>query len=289
MLTNSKILRTLHDFGYFGNKPWKEVKDISGARLKRAIAEYQKFHGLNASGKVDARTERQLTNRFRCGLPDFELRAEAKACKWPMQRVTYYSNLDLPGISADQAKQAFDVACRQWMAICGIVLVRVPSANKANIVSTDGEGRADGLDGRGGTLAWSELPCGAGPNSQYQQKFDRAEAWNYLMAVAVICHELGHALGLSHLPKGNLMAPYYDPDTIQPQSGDIAEMVSRYGKPVATTNPPGAAVDVSGIVLINGNPFVFQTPPPATVRAVSGVVIDGSLTINNAPYALVPR
>lgn len=289
MLTNTKILRTLHGFGYFGDKPWKEVKGISGARLKRAVAEYQKFHGLDTNGKVDARTARQLTNRFRCGLPDFELRAEAKTCKWPMQQVTYYSKLDLPGLSAEQAKQAFDAACRQWMAVCGLSLVRVASASTANIVSTSGEGRADGLDGRGGTLAWSELPCGAGPNSQYEQKFDSAEAWNYLMAVAVICHEIGHVLGLSHLPKGNLMAPYYDPNTIKPQTGDIAEVVSRYGKPAATSNPPSSLVDVSGIVLINGNPFVFQSPPPSASRTSGGVTIDGSLTINSASYTLVPR
>lgn len=289
MLTNTKILRTLHSFGYFGEKAWKDVKGITGARLKRAISEYQKFHGLDTNGKVDARTAHQMTNRFRCGLPDFELRAEAKTCKWPMQNITYYSNLDLPGITPDQAQQAFDAACRQWMAICGIVMTRVTSASKANIISTGGEGRADGLDGRGGTLAWSELPCGAGPNSQYQQKYDKAEAWNYLMAVAVICHELGHALGLSHLPKGNLMAPYYDPNTIKPQSGDIAEMVSRYGKPLVSPNSPSNPVDVSGIVLINGNPFVFQTPPPSNSRTAGGVTISGSLDINSSPYTLVPR
>jgi hypothetical protein len=73
------------------------------------------------------------------------------------------------------------------------------------------------------------------------------------MAVSVICHELGHALGLPHLNAGNLMAPYYDPDVTAPQKGDIEEIVKLYGKrtqPYAITKD--ASPQIAGSILING-------------------------------------
>lgn len=286
-VSTTKILRTLFDLGYFGSKKWTDARSIKGPRLAKAVAEYQKFHGLDASGKVDDRTLHRMHRGLRCGLPDMEMRMNEGVCAWPMKQVKYYTNLQLPGLSKADAIRAFDAACKQWSAICGIQLVRVNAASSANIVSVGGSGRADGLDSRGGTLAWSELPCGARPNTQLQQKYDQAEDWNYMMAVAVMCHELGHALGLPHLPKGNLMAPYYDPRVTLPQKGDIREMIARYGKPAAPA-APAVVPNVSGVVLINGNPFVFQTPVPDP-RPTSVIDVQGELTIASVPFTLVPR
>lgn len=262
-LSRPYLIHKLYSLGYFPGQTWDQVVVISDERLQELVKKYQAFHGLIADGVVGPRTTTQL-HRLRCALPDFEMRASDQVCQWPMQRVTYFTQVTLPGVTGEQADEAFDRACRQWMQVCGISLARVPQPTMANICAQSGRGRVCGLDGPGGTLAWSELPCDAQPTSQMRQMFDEDEAWNTNMAVAVICHELGHALGLPHLGKGNLMAPYYDPNVTTPRDGDVAEMVVRYGRPsqpaAPVPAPPPAAVgpvDVSGTILINGQPFVL--------------------------------
>ncbi|NDC10566.1 MAG: hypothetical protein EBZ75_14750, partial [Oxalobacteraceae bacterium] len=129
---------------------------------------------------------------------------------------------------------------------------------QANIYARSGTGKKSGLDNKGGTLAWSELPCGVAENVQLDQMFDEAEDWSFNMAVAVICHELGHALGLPHLANGNLMAPYYDPNVTKPQDGDVAEIIKLYGK--RTTAYPitkDAGLQIKGTIVINGRPYVL--------------------------------
>ena len=173
-----------------------------------------------------------------------------------MPKITYYSKLDLPGITPDQADEAYDTAFAQWASVCNIDPVRVTDPNMANIFAKSGAGKKSGLDDRGGTLAWSELPCNVSANMQLDQMFDEAEDWSFNMAVAVICHELGHALGLAHLSRGNLMAPYYDPNVRTPQKGDISEMVALYGKrPRVAKAKQKKDMLVSGTIIINGKPY----------------------------------
>lgn len=258
VLPVSEILRRLYALGYFGDKPWAKVRAIKGAELQKAVRTYQSFNGLNPTGTVGPNTAHAI-NRPRCGLPDFNLTApNADPCKWPMKKISYYHEVKLPGIDDKQVAEAYDIAFSQWATVCDIEPVRVETANHANIYARSGTGKANGLDNRGGTLAWSELPCGAAENVQLDQMFDEAERWSFNMAVAVICHELGHALGLPHLSFGNLMAPYYDPNVTAPQSGDVDEIVKLYGhrrQPYAITKD--AAPQVHGTIVINGRPYVL--------------------------------
>lgn len=255
VLSHNEILQKLHKLGYFGSQPWAQVKKISGKALEAAVKEYQSFHGIEPTGIVEIRTAHEMS-RHRCGLPDFNLAAEGEPCKWPMRKITYYSELKLPGITDVQAALAFDAAILQWANVCDIEPVRVESANSANIYARSGRGKAVNLDDRGGTLAWSELPCGVHENIQLDQMYDEAETWSFDMAVAVICHELGHALGLPHLSWGNLMAPYYDPNVTKPQDGDVAEITKLYGKPKRAKQRAAAnKVDISGVITINGKPY----------------------------------
>lgn len=256
VLPVNEILRRLHLFGYFGDKTWREAKKVSGLELKRAVEAYQKFNGLSPTGEVEAITAHKI-NHPRCGLPDFNITApDGKPCKWPMEKISYYHELTLPGMNDAQVAEAYDIAFSQWAEVCNIEPVRVDSPKVANIYARSGVGKRNGLDSRGGTLAWSELPCGVAENIQLDQMYDEAEDWNFNMAVAVICHELGHALGLPHLSAGNLMAPYYDPNVSAPQAGDVEEIVKLYGKrkkPYPLTKD--AAVNVHGTIVINGRPY----------------------------------
>jgi len=227
VLSTTEILKYLHRLGYFGDVKFAAIANITGARLRGALQHYQKFHGLRPLGTVTVPTITTMKRR-RCGLPDFEIRASEEPCAWPMTRVYYHTALDLPGITRREAIEAYDIACGQWAAVCGLKLVRAVSAKRANILAKSGRGRADGLDNIGGTLAWSEMPCEATWATQLQQMYDQAEDWTVAMAIAVSCHEIGHALGLPHLPKGNLMAPHFDQDVSKPQPGDIREIRLRY-------------------------------------------------------------
>lgn len=257
VLPTDEILRKLHGFGYFGTKTWKQIRALKGSELTKAIREYQRFHGLLPDGNVGPVTASSLSRR-RCGLPDFNFTAGETVCRWPHKNLTYFPDLTLPGVSHEQAVQAYDIAFSQWAAVCDLEPLRVESADKANIYAQSGKGKKNGLDDRGGTLAWSEMPCEVHENIQLEQMFDEAEDWSFNMAVAVICHELGHALGLPHLAKGNLMAPYYDPNVIEPQAGDIREIQDLYGKrkqPYTATKD--ASVHLGGTITINGKPYVL--------------------------------
>jgi hypothetical protein len=257
VISTSEILKKLHAYGYFGAQPWATTKKTSGKALEVAIREYQKFNGLEPTGVVGMRTA-HVMSRHRCGLPDFNITGAGDVCKWPMKNITYYAELTLPGITAQQTQTAFDTAFSQWAAVCDIEPVRVDGPANANILARSGKGRAVNLDDRGGTLAWSELPCGVAANVQLDQMFDEAEDWSFDMAVAVICHELGHALGLAHLSKGNLMAPYYDPNCRSPQKGDIEEMVKLYGKKKRSAQKKQVDdLQVMGTIMLNGRPYML--------------------------------
>lgn len=257
LLPTNEILHKLFLFGYFGAKTWNQVKKIRGAELTRAIREYQRFHGLDPDGRVDERTAHVLERR-RCGLPDFNFSAGDTVCKWPHKQITYHSALTLPGVTTAQVVQAYDIAFSQWARVCNIEPLRVEEATRANILARSGKGKKHGLDNKGGTLAWSELPCGVDENIQLDQMYDEAESWSFNMAVAVMCHELGHALGLPHLANGNLMAPYYDPNVTEPQEGDIREIQELYGKrKVPYSKLKDASIELGGTIVINGKPYIL--------------------------------
>ncbi len=257
VLSALEILRRLQALGYFGDQKWAQVKKTSGKALEAAIRQYQEFNGLEPTGVVGPRTAHVMARR-RCGLPDFNISGGNGPCKWPMPNITYYTNIKMPGLSAEQIQRAYDAAFGQWSAVCNINPIRVDGPGLANIFAQSGKGKAVGLDDRGGTLAWSELPCDVTEQMQLDQMFDEAEDWSFDMAVAVICHELGHALGLAHLGKGNLMAPYYDPNVSTPQKGDIAAMAELYGKrKKPLKNAKSDTTQVHGTIMINGRPYML--------------------------------
>ena len=256
VLSTQEILRKLHAYGYFGKQPWSVTKKTSGKALEAAVREYQKFNGLEPTGVVGMRTAHTL-GRYRCGLPDFNLTSGDGPCKWPHTCITYYAELKLPGMSDGQVQLAYDTAFAQWAAVCNIEPTRVDAATRANIYARSGKGKLANLDDRGGTLAWSELPCSVTAQMQLDQMFDEAEDWSFDMAVAVICHELGHALGLPHLSRGNLMAPYYNPDVRAPQKGDIEEMVALYGKRKKMAQNLKSDIQIAGTIMLNNKPYML--------------------------------
>ena len=186
-----------------------------------------------------------------------------RICKWPDANVTWHAAGALNGIGAADFKAAAEEAFGYWAAVCGIRPAYTANDRTANILM-----HSANLGGPGGTLADSMLPCGlTANNKQMEQRYD-GENWaigetvpnGKIDLVRVICHELGHAIGSDHISAGNLLAPTYNPRVRRPQSGDVAEMVKRYGPPVVA--PP--------------------TPPP-TVPGTPPTPGRLSLAINNVP------
>ena len=257
VLPTTETLRYLFNLGYFGRRKWTDVRNIRGAELEKAVRAYQKFNGLKASGHVNEETAHRISRR-RCGLPDFGLTAPSgHPCRWPMKDIAYYHDIKMPGMTPEQISAAYDLAFAQWAEVCDIEPKRVERKEVANIYARSGRGKKNNLDARGGTLAWSELPCDVASNIQLDQMFDEAEDWSFNMAVAVICHELGHALGLGHLNFGALMAPYYDPGVSKPQQEDIEEIVRLYGKRAAPYHLTSAPIQLGGEIVINGHAYVL--------------------------------
>lgn len=215
--------------------------------LSGVVREYQRWHGLDETGDLDVETLASLAAVRFCGLPDRPSEAEpqGKLCRWQDKHITWtWTGGDDLGVPQDQVTRCAEIAWQRWVDVCGIVAERVDDASKADVVMGAGIGREAGPSG---TLAWSELPCSP-TDRQLQQRYDTEERWviaetgtphNGIDLVRVMCHEIGHAIGLPHQPAGNLMAPMYSAQVWQPQAYESSIVSQRrmYGPPVQRPKP----------------------------------------------------
>lgn len=235
-LTTEQLLAHLIELGHL---PPQASNIEPGSQLQmdavaKGLQEFADFHQVE--------NPMRLIGRPRCGVPDIQRstdRAGAGQCKWPMLDVTWAQRVTLSTLPPEKVEAAFIEAMSYWNAVCGIRLVRTQDFNSANIYSQNGR-----IDGSSGTLAYSYIPCGASSSARMRQVYDSQENWYHNFLVAVICHEVGHAIGLDHDSTGQLMAPYVNVNIIKPQSKDIAQAQSRYGKPqtIPTVPPPPPTV-----------------------------------------------
>jgi hypothetical protein len=216
----------------------------------KTLEEYQEFHGLKPDGNLGPVTLRSLEAPRFCAYPD-KMAIGGVNCRWNKRLITYGFKGVLPGVTQEDMRRAMQIAFDRWSAVCNLRAQHAGiGAQTADIIVETGR-----IDGASGTLAWSELPC-SGTDRTLRQKYDNGEPWvladdvpQYRIdLIRVMCHELGHAIGIEHIGSGNLMAPTYSTRINGPQAGDIREAVARYGPPTATPPP---------------KPDVPTDPPPA--------------------------
>jgi hypothetical protein len=267
-LSDAAIARLYH-LGYIDNGiELQEVLDIrSLPELQDAIAHFQQANNIVETGTVDSETLTALTIA-RCMTPD----RAGSVCAWPANMPkTPEGNLliktthrieNLNPLAAELERKAWLQALANWSQVCGIELVLHTSFADSNI-----HAEVSVLDA--GTLAYSYLPCNAKPTTKLEQRYNRAVNWNYNLLVQVITHEIGHAIGLDHGPRGALMQPTANGDILTPQAWDITEVVKRYGPRKGSVPKP--------------NP----TPTPEGGKVVGKLVLDQ--TLNKGEYAITLR
>ena len=259
------LMATVYDLGHFDalgmtgmSKDEVRKLDPDSEVSHAVITSYQDVHGLVPDGKLGPRTVFQM-KRPRCGRPDF---SAARGCqsRWGRKDVTYSHRLQFDGVDSTTVGKAFQRACDQWNEVCGINLQYTTNFNSADIYAQSGI-----IDTEGQVLAWSYMPDCDQTSGRIEQKYDTRERWNFDFLVAVICHEVGHAIGLDHLGSGNLLAPTYDPRITKPQAGDINQVILRYGRretPVPTPTPDPTPVPTPGgaltVTAANRNGQVWQ-------------------------------
>lgn len=177
-----------------------------------------------------------------CGVPDH---LGDVSCKWPMLDVSVFAAGTLGGVNLADAAS---IAINRWNDVCGLRLRLATNSKTAHILVSQGP-----IDGRNGVLAQSELPCGftATAMRQLQQTYDSNEIWvigdnppvGKIDLARVMCHELGHAIGIGHITDGNLMSPVYSTSIAVPRNADITEARARYGSP-APVAPPSTPAPV---------------------------------------------
>lgn len=205
----------------------------------KTLSEYQAFHKLMPTGDLDPVTERSIELPRFCALPD-KMELGGQILRWGKKSLRYGFSGKLPGIEIEDMRRAFQIAFDRWSAVCDIQASHIgDSGAAADIIIGTGA-----IDGPSKTLAWSELPNGS--DQPLNQKYDNGEPWVIADSVPayridlirVACHELGHAIGISHIGPGNLMAPTYSTTINKPQPGDIQEAIARYGPPRVTPTTP---------------------------------------------------
>lgn len=204
---------------------------------------------VEATSSYDDYVRDVLAKGPRCGCLDTANLGESK---WGLGTVSWGVASFPGGIEQSRVLDIYEAAFRSWSNVCKLKFQFASNANQANIVIGTGRGARSNFDGKNGTLAWAYLPSGSNFKGQLQVRFDLDETWvdnpqaRGILLLNVAAHEFGHAIGLSHNNVAKqLLNPYYNSAIDKPQSYDIQQIQSLYGKPVVEPTPTPDPTDPS--------------------------------------------
>ncbi len=183
------------------------------------------------------------------------------------QRPLFYVQNTPPNIARDPFIAACLEAFGRWSAVCDVRFAPTNDQNAAQFVIFTHQ-----FDGPSGILADCEFPSpGLRPQSI---RIDPTERWQitdnpspgYISLLAVLCHEMGHGLGLQHFPSGpppELMEPVLS-SIVRPQVTESAYAAKLYGQPQATPGTPPATTGKPVNVTVEQNGMVWSGAIPRT-------------------------
>ncbi len=176
-----------------------------------ALKQYQEFHGLKATGKLDKATLNLMGGK-RCACPDHD-DYSLDGRKWNKHNLTYGFKNYSPDLPRRDTEQAVAQAFAMWAAETPLSFRKI--SNSAN---PDIRIEFKRIDNPGNTLAYAYYPPPNGGDLAGDATFDEFEKWTIRLPitasktdlVTVAAHEFGHSLGLKHSSvQKALMYPYY--------------------------------------------------------------------------------
>lgn len=249
--SESQAMMYLSRFGYLDPSLQNPTSGslISGDTIREAIAEFQSFAGLNATGILDEETSVYMS-KPRCGVKDKigkggsarRKRYALQGSRWRVNYLTYAITKYPTGLRSSDVDRELARAFQVWSDVTQLTFVHQRSG-KVHIeirFERSEHGDGDPFDGPGGTLAHAYFPIYGG-----DAHFDDAEQWTISSyrgtnLFQVAAHEFGHSLGLSHSDvRSALMAPFYrgyEPN-FKLDVDDIVAIQQLYGKRVSPKTP----------------------------------------------------
>lgn len=228
----------------------RDPAEQAEASLPLLVREAKDFYGLAHASHTNPVLESILDEHRFCAVPDRV--GNGSICRWDKsnwdgtqwrgtpKRLTLTWAFDR-GVD-EKLAPSIEWAWKQWELVCAIRVMRTEDIQAASVRYTHQR-----IDGRSGTLAWAQLPCGR--DRQLESRIDASETWHldpetrprrgFTHLGAVMCHENGHLLGLEHdtTPARSLLDPMYGPDVLTPQAWDIKQAQHRYGPPIEVPKP----------------------------------------------------
>jgi hypothetical protein len=238
------------------------------ADTSSALARYQDFHGLVATGLFDEAT-REMMTRSRCSLPDQATGsplAFSTTCGWNRTALTYAFDTGTGDIAGDDERTAVRNAFITWSAAAPLAFREVAATESPDILIRWGNAVCGDANMTGGVLAHADYPPGCGfygnglPRPLHFD--DQEHAWvigtvaNSYDVETIALHEIGHLLGLQHSSvAGAVMFPTVSANsTNRVLTGDDLEGIRRLYPPNAPlfAKHSGKCLDVEGISTDNG-------------------------------------
>ncbi|XP_063224622.1 matrix metalloproteinase-14 isoform X3 [Bacillus rossius redtenbacheri] len=270
--SDTQAMIYLSQFGYLPPAVRNRDTIMTEDTMRKAIAEFQAFAGLNITGELDEDTAHTMSLP-RCGVKDkvgYGADARTKryalqGSRWRVKNLTYRiakypstSRLSQKDVDAELGN-AFNV----WAGVTDVSFTQKSKGQvHIEVRFEKGEhGDGDPFDGPGGTLAHAYFPVYGG-----DAHFDDSETWTIKSfrgtnLFQVAAHEFGHSLGLSHSDvRSSLMAPFYrgyDANFMLDQD-DVQGIQALYGKKSTPTTTVEKSTPTSTEKTSNEDPLLCR-------------------------------